>query len=455
MAAGKSGGTGRRKAPRTARKEKKVEDRNMNVQFAGELPPSSSQKVNITLTNPSLFRRVDVAVVDPLGRGRIIKAEKNNGGFLATFSPSQPGTYLASVAAYSRKYSIINEISFRVREPAGNGKGAENVNASGPKPKEIKVPPVPDRFKAENITTWPNSSSYAQSLQNLSFSVSENLSNLRNSTLERNANVKYPSYIFGSGNFGTVFKLNSSGKFYALKCFTRASAGLAERYYNIGYYISELKLPFLVEFQYLPGAVRMITNPKQFYPVLRMEWITGQSLNEYVEKNLKAPNKLRKAAREILDMVDTLQANGLAHGDLSGDNILITDSGELRLIDYDGMFVPPFSGRSAPEKGHDNFQHPGRNEHFSAALDNFGLLVIYASLMALARRPELWEYNNGDGDKLIYTAADFKDPGSSDLMKEISTLRGIPAKLNSLLKTFLTKDPLWSGASPSKIRNLK
>lgn len=428
----------------------------MNIEYSNELPVNYSQKIKISVDEPGVFRRIDVAVMDPYGRGRILRAERLNGGYVVSFNTRKPGIHNASVAAYGRKgFAVLNRISFKVTDPTAVELKKPSGKSEAGKAKQIKVPPIPDAFKAENVKTWPNSSSYSQAFQNLGFSVSNSYDELRTGSIEKNPNVKYTSYIFGSGNFGTVFKLNASGKSYAIKCFTRGSPGLAERYYYIGHYISSLKLPFLVDFQYLPGAVRLLANPQQYYPLLKMEWIMGTSLNAFITDNLKNPTRLLEVADGILSIVSRLQRNGLAHGDLSGDNILVDDAGKLRLIDYDGMFVPPFAKRNAPEKGHDNFQHPSRNKHFSSSLDNFSLLVIYTSMLAISHTPGLWDYNEGDGDKLIFSASDFKDPSDSELFKDITKMKGKVGKLGNLVKDALGKDPLWSGTSPARIRAIK
>lgn len=446
----------RRRKGKNGPKLKQVESGNMNVEFLKELSMSNEQKVMISLKDGEKFNRIDVAIVEPSGRGRILKAQQNNGNFVVMFNTREAGSHLASVAAYGRRgYTLFSDISFNVVNPADNGKNNGSGQAQPTRQKQIRIPKIPEKFKDEDIKSWPNSSSYAQAFQNLKFSVSKDYDDLSDGELERNTNVKYTSYIFGSGNFGTVFKLSSNGKNYAVKCFTRASPGLAERYYYIGHYISALKLPFLVDFQYLMGAVRLLTKPKQYYPLLKMEWITGKSLNEYISENIGNGSDLRKVAEGIIRIVDELQTNGLAHGDLSGDNILIDGSGKIVLIDYDGMYVPAFSKRRAPEKGHDNFQHPGRKDHFSSALDNFSSLIIYTSLLALEKKPELWDYNDGDGDKLIFSASDFKDPDNSELLTNLRKTKGKVGKLSNLIYNALKKDPLWTGISPSKIMSLK
>ncbi len=443
---------------KVASARKKSDGESMKVEYLSSMAVKEHQKFKVMVDDPRLFRRVDIAVIEPSGRGRIFNAKVNDGSFLREFGTREAGKHDVSIAAYGKRgNALVKNVSFSV-DPLGEKRRSRpngHKLKTPPQAKQVKMPKLPEQFKGEDIKTWPNSSAYAQAFQNTKFSISKDYSELRESEAQKNDNVKYTTYIFGSGNFGTVFKLNSQGKDFALKCFTRASPGLAERYYYIGYYISALNQPFLVDFQYLTKAVRLLNNPKQFYPVLKMEWIRGNSLNEYIEANLGNKTGLRNVADSILGIAETLQANGLAHGDLSGDNILVSSSGNVTLIDYDGMYVPAFKNRDAPEKGHDNFQHPDRNSHFSPRLDNFSLLVIYTSLIAVAANPDVWSYNGGDGDKLIFTAGDFKDPGDSELISDLSKMRGKTAKLTRLLKEASSKDPLWQGTSPAKIRALK
>ena len=68
----------------------------------------------------------------------------------------------------------------------------------------------------------------------------------------------------------------------ALKCFTREVAGLQERYAKIDEHIGKAKLPFTVGFKYLAQGIRI---RGQWYPILKMEWVEGFTLNEFVRNN--------------------------------------------------------------------------------------------------------------------------------------------------------------------------
>jgi hypothetical protein len=107
-------------------------------------------------------------------------------------------------------------------------------------------------------------------------------------------------------------------------------------------------------------------------------------------------------------MINELQRNGVSHGDLQNENVLVSDD-DIKLVDYDAMFVPSLTGRASLERGHNNFQHPRRSVHFyNEHVDDFASLVIYTSLRALSVSPSLWATYHG-GDNLIFTAKDYSD----------------------------------------------
>jgi len=113
-----------------------------------------------------------------------------------------------------------------------------------------------------------------------------------------------------------------------------------------------------------------------------MEWVEGEQFDDYIVESLGNPAKLGQLLTKFLAMMDELRQAGIAHGDLQHGNIIMCGN-ELRLVDYDGMFVPAMNGYLASELGHRNYQHPQRAaHHFGPYLDNFSAWVIYASVRA-------------------------------------------------------------------------
>src|SRR5205823_5395073 len=97
-------------------------------------------------------------------------------------------------------------------------------------------------------------------------------------------------------------------------------------------------------------------------------------------------------------------------------------SATLRLVDLDSAFVPGMDGMDPPEEaGHPAFRHPNRAQShvWGLGMDLFPGLVVYTSLKALARRPELWAAHN-NGDNLIFTGADFLAAGATPLWADLA-----------------------------------
>src|SRR5262249_44991814 len=121
------------------------------------------------------------------------------------------------------------------------------------------------------------------------------------------------------------------------------------------------------------------------------------------------------------DLVRDLERRRIAHGDLQHGNILIGESG-VKLVDYDGMFVPSFAGTASPERGLACYQHPRRSaDDYAVGLDRFSGLAIGTALAAVAVDPSLWaEFHTGDN--LIFSSDDFRHPQSSPLLDRLRTL---------------------------------
>ncbi len=132
-------------------------------------------------------------------------------------------------------------------------------------------------------------------------------------------------------------------------------------------------------------------------------------------------------------MCSDLRTAGIAHGDLQHGNILVLPDGQLRLVDYDGMFVPAMKGWRSNELGHRNYQHPARTaEHFGPELDNFAAWVIYSSLCAVVLESSIYKQLGGGDDCLLLRRGDFDNAGQSQVFRQLSSL-GYP--ISSHVKT--------------------
>jgi WD40 repeat protein len=242
-----------------------------------------------------------------------------------------------------------------------------------------------------------------------------------------------------SGNFADVYQLRPfGGKDWAVKCFTRPVTGLDERYQKVGEALAAAKLPFTIGFQFLTDGVLV---RGEWRPVVKMEWVDGLLLNQFVRENAAKPAALDALFGVWVRLSRRLRELGIAHADLQHANVLLVAGSRpgafgVKLIDYDGMYVPALATRPSGEAGHPNYQHPTRasGRVYSPDLDRFPHLVIATALKAVSKLgPPLWEKYD-TGDNLLFTADDFKDPGGSKLMRELWEAgdRGLAALVGSL-----------------------
>lgn len=222
-----------------------------------------------------------------------------------------------------------------------------------------------------------------------------------------------------TGGFALTFDITAPTERFAVRCFHRQGNQLQERYEHIAKFVGENQdLTFLVDVRYLKEGIRVEGRPQ---PIVRMPWVQGMPLNAWVEDNRHNVPALRQVRDQVSQAVQWMRRRGAAHGDLQHGNILVGEKNAIRLVDYDGMFLPPLRNFGAPENGHRNYQHPDRDNHYDESLDLFAAQVINLSLAALEREPALWEEFNTD-QNLLFSADDFVDPDSSALFTRLRNL---------------------------------
>ncbi len=241
-----------------------------------------------------------------------------------------------------------------------------------------------------------------------------------------------------SGNFADVYQVQgpssaeSGGRpAWAVKCFTREVHGLQARYQAISEHLERYHRPFMVDFRYLEQGILI---GGQWYPILKMRWVEGFRLNEFVAEHLGGTvgrpchngSVLDRLAQMWVKLAQELREAGMAHGDLQHGNVLLvpgskTGSLLLRLIDYDGMVVPALAEQPSGEIGHPHYQHPQRLREgtYNAEVDRFAHLVIYSALRVLSLDGKaLWDrYDNGEN--LLFREEDFRNPADSRLLHEL------------------------------------
>jgi len=222
------------------------------------------------------------------------------------------------------------------------------------------------------------------------------------------------------GGFAITYNIQVGGRTYAVRVFHKQAAGLESRYRSVSGELSRLPSPYFVQFEYQANGIRV--NGSQ-YPIVKMEWATGETLGSYLEArhgDRPAVDTLRRSFREL---ATHLRTRSIAHGDIQTGNVMV-DGGRIRLIDYDGMFVPGMPTGNGTEIGHRHFQHPGRGPgDFGSSMDRFSFIAVDLTLWALAERASLFPKYATTGENILFTGNDYQDPSTSPVFAE---LRSIP-----------------------------
>lgn len=253
--------------------------------------------------------------------------------------------------------------------------------------------------------SWPTPQDYNEAIQNphLNFADEE----LRTGVVEVNAlGLPQPS----TGSFASAYRMKCQSRDVAVRCFLQSVSDRQQRYKALSESLDSVSHDVLVNFEYLESGIKV---KGEWHPIVKMDWIDGETLDTFVRRNQANKDILLEIADKFAVLCRQLRTAGIAHGDLQHGNIIIRD-GALRLVDYDGSFVPDLEPLDSNELGHPNYQHPGRGQTlFCPEMDNFSSWVIHESLIAIAHEPELIAKVRGCEECLVLRHIDFAQPNRS------------------------------------------
>ena len=228
-----------------------------------------------------------------------------------------------------------------------------------------------------------------------------------------------------SGAFAVVFKMQdkSTGKYYALKCFTEEQEGRADAYRQIAEELDIVEYPYIIFVKYIEKEICVDCQCEEDkFPVLLMDWVDGDTMEAYIAANYHYQSSMSMLCYRFGKMAAWLRTQSFAHGDLKSDNIIVRPDGSLALVDYDGMFVSSMKGRKSPTKGTKNFSHPLRTvDDFDETIDDFSLASIALSLKAISLNSTLLDLY-GKSDRLLFSEEDYRNPSKSKVISALQEL---------------------------------
>lgn len=250
-----------------------------------------------------------------------------------------------------------------------------------------------------------------------------------------------------TGGFNMVFQLEHQDRKWAFRVWHVPFGANKERFQKIANYLETKNLPYFAAFIY--DSKGLLVNGA-LQDTIRMEWLEGKLLKDFLKENLYEKEKLLDFAEKFRKMAKTLHENQISHGDLQHGNILIDQQNNIKLVDYDSVCIPEIEGEEEIVSGLKGYQHPSRfkNKKSSLAADYFSEIVIYLSVLALIENPDLWEkYELEDSECLLFSETDFINFKQSEIYKDLQNLSEVVKNLAFVLDVY-TRNPTYLTIQP-------
>src|SRR5215472_4500701 len=219
-----------------------------------------------------------------------------------------------------------------------------------------------------------------------------------------------------SGGFALTYAVTTPRRKCAVRCFHREIPAIQQKYDAISKVLRSLANGFFVDFDFQQSGINV---RQKVFPIVRMDWVEGDTLGVWLDKYFDNPRALEKARTDFVDIARLLAKKGIAHGDIQNGNVMVT-KGAVRLIDYDGMFVPGMRQGNGSETGHKHFQHPDRRvASFGPDMDRFSFIALDLSLKAIIADKSLYPKFREGGETIVFKANDFADPPNSEIFNRL------------------------------------
>ncbi|MBK7827396.1 protein kinase [Nannocystis sp.] len=226
--------------------------------------------------------------------------------------------------------------------------------------------------------------------------------------------------VIGAGGMATVYlAVHRNGNRVALKMLhpeLSRQAAHRERFVREGYVANKVEHP---------GAVRVLDDDvaDDGCPFLVMELLIGESLAAHLRRRGRlAPREVLAIGHALCDVLARAHACGVVHRDIKPDNLFLTTSGELKVLDFGIARVVQEGRESATRTGHmlgtPAFMPPEQALGRRHAIDGRSDLWAVGATMftAIAGRP----VHQGDApEEVMVRSATEPAPGLASVAPEV------------------------------------
>ena len=203
------------------------------------------------------------------------------------------------------------------------------------------------------------------------------------------------------GQFAIVYKFRKkSGGYVALRCLlAQMATDTCDTYRTLSSTMLALLPEVTVRFTYHDPGISVpfddATMPYnvrwEIFPLIEMDFVEGDTLIAILESLCRSRDVqgIADLFSKWIEVVEILEDRGVAHGDLSGRNVMVRrQTGDIVLVDYDSIYMPSMSATGPAIGGTPGYQ---RADHLSgtctrlknSAMDRFSVLVITTAILAL------------------------------------------------------------------------
>jgi len=155
--------------------------------------------------------------------------------------------------------------------------------------------------------------------------------------------------VIGSGAHGRVARAHDPliGRLVALKLFPKelASGEARQRFIQEARVVGQLSHPSIITLH------DMGIDEATQTPYLVMEYLEGQPLDRILDKRSVPFPKACAWAAQVASALSVAHRKGVIHGDVKPANMLITDDGRVKLMDFGMARLASFDSKATPLAG--------------------------------------------------------------------------------------------------------
>jgi eukaryotic-like serine/threonine-protein kinase len=181
-------------------------------------------------------------------------------------------------------------------------------------------------------------------------------------------------------------------------------------------------------------------------PYLVLEYVEGEPIDQYCQTHALPLAKRLLLFLDVLDAVAYAQGQLIVHGDLKPSNVLVTEDGTVKLVDFgvatltDSYATPLESPQAGPKALTPGYAPPEqvRGEPLSAAADVYSLGVL---LHVLVTGQHPFGGNSSTRTQLVRAAMTIDPPSASTQVVDAIEQRRVRGDLDAVIARALDRDP--------------